>query len=471
MAGLSSLSRRQVLRGSAGAVTTGAAALASRSSLAASNIVRQTGSKAEITFWHGFTDARGETLQAFQALQTLVDQYNGLDRGVRVTALPYGSYEEIADNLVRSLGDGTAPDIVAMSEGLWFRFYLAGSIQPLDDLIASTGFDLGDIVPAFRAEGQRAGATWWLPFSRNTTLVYYNRDMLRAAGLDAFPGSWSEFAEIAPSLTDTGARVYGIAQSTIANLVAWAFQGVTWAFGGAYSDASLNILIDQPGAVAAGTFYRRSIEEGWGYAAAQGDRDLHQGFAAATIASTGLLNDLTTMAAATGFELGTAFLPSAEPGGPTAVPTGGSGLFIVGTAPAERQAAAFAFLTWCMAAEQTTFWAQNTGYMPVRTSAIESPAMQQFFATNPNFKTAVDQLPVARASDTARTWVPGGDAIIADGVTRILVENTDPQEVFSAVAATLETEAQPVRDQIVALEGSLGTLVATPGATPVTALT
>ena len=448
-------SRRQVLRGSLGAAL-GTAALTARPTDAAPNLIRQTGSSTDVSFWHGFTGARGETLQQ------LVDQYNALETGVQVTALPYGSYEEVAENLVRSLGDGTAPDLVVMSEALWFRFYLAQAILPLDDLIASSGFDLGDVIPAFTAEGQRAGSTWWLPFSRSTPLVYYNRDMFRAAGLDAFPASWSEFAEIAPSLTDTGAQVYGIAQSTIANLVAWAFQGVTWAFGGAYSDSSVNIEIGQSGAVAAGNYYLRSIKEGWGYASQQGNQDLGNGFAAATIASTGVLNDTTALAQATGFELGTAFLPSAEPGGPTAVPTGGSGFFIVGSAPAERQAAAFDFFTWCMASEQTTFWAQNTGYMPVRTSAIESEGMRDFFATNPNFKTAVDQLPVARASDTARTWVPGGDAIIADGVTRILVENADPQEAFSEVAAMLETEAKPVRDQIVVLEGSLGTPAATP---------
>lgn len=453
-------SRRQFLRGSLTAAAIGTAAIAARPAGAAPNPIRQAGSSTEISFWHGFTGARGETLQA------LVDQYNALETGVQVTALPYGTYEEVAENLVRSLGDGTAPDLVVMSEALWFRFYLDQAILPLDDLIASTGFDQGDVIPAFTAEGQRAGSTWWLPFSRSTPLVYYNRDMFRAAGLDAFPASWSEFAEIAPGLTRTDQQIFALAQSTIANLVAWAFQGVTWAFGGAYSDSAVNIQIAQPGAVAAGNFYLRSIEEGWGYASPQGNQDLGNGFAAATIASTGVLNDTATLAQATGFELGTAFLPSAEPGGPRAVPTGGSGFFIVGSAPAERQAAAFAFLTWCMAAEQTTFWAQNTGYMPVRTSAIESAAMREFFTTNPNFKTAVDQLPVARASDTARTWVPGGDAIIADGVTRILVENTDPQTVFDDVAAQLETEGQPVRDQIVALEGSLGTPAATPGATP-----
>ena len=463
------LSRRTMLTGAGVATAAALTGRMARRTSATPARLRQSSSDLGITFWHGFTGARGETLQK------LVDQFNAMKTGVTVTAQAYGSYEEVAQNLTRSLLDKTNPDIVTLSEALWFRFYLAGQIQPLDDLMTSTGFDTADLIPAFLAEGQRVGHTYWLPFSRSTPLVYYNRGMLRDAGLDAFPSSWQEFVEIAPKLVDTDKQVYAIAQSTTANLVAWAFQGVAWAFGGAYSDAALNILINQGGTIDAGRMYLQSIQDGWGYTTEQNGQDLGNGFAAATIASTGVLNDTATIAAANGIDLGTAFLPAAQPGGPQACPTGGSGFFIVNNLPAERQQAAFAFLTWAIAAEQTTFWAQNTGYMPVRTSAIQSEAMQQFFIQNPNFKTAVDQLPNARQSDTARTWTPGGDKIIADGVSTILVNKTDPQQAFDDVAAKLEDAAGPVRQQLAALEGGLGIpttgtpVRGTPPATPIAA--
>ena len=56
--------------------------------------------------------------------------------------------------------------------------------------------------------------------------------------------------------------------------------------------------------------------------------------------------------------------------------------------------------------ESTTWWSQNTGYMPVRKSAIDSEEMQDFFAENPNFKTAVDQLPKTQPQDAARVFDP-----------------------------------------------------------------
>jgi sn-glycerol 3-phosphate transport system substrate-binding protein len=101
--------------------------------------------------------------------------------------------------------------------------------------------------------------------------------------------------------------------------------------------------------------------------------------------------------------------------------------------------------------EGTTFWSQNTGYMPVRKSAIESEEMQAFFAENPNFKTAVDQLPLTRPQDAARVFIPNGDQIIGAGLERITINFEDPQAVFDEVANTLTEEAQPVIEAIAAL--------------------
>ena len=40
---------------------------------------------------------------------------------------------------------------------------------------------------------------------------------------------------------------------------------------------------------------------------------------------------------------------------------------------------------------QTITLSKATGYMPIRTSAVNSPEMQAFYRQNPNYKTAIDQ--------------------------------------------------------------------------------
>lgn len=89
--------------------------------------------------------------------------------------------------------------------------------------------------------------------------------------------------------------------------------------------------------------------------------------------------------------------------------------------------------------------------MAVRKSAASSPEIQTLYDETPNFKTAVDQLPLTRPQHAARVFIPNGDQIIGKGLERITVNNEEVQPVFEDVAKTLEEEAKPVLEAIEAL--------------------
>ena len=99
------------------------------------------------------------------------------------------------------------------------------------------------------------------------------------------------------------------------------------------------------------------------------------------------------------------------------------------------------------------FWAQNSGYMPVRKSTADTQNYKDFFAKNPQFKTAVDQLPKTRPQDAARNYVPGGDNIIGKGLERIIVGKENVEAVWKDITAQLEKEGEPVKKDIAALLG------------------
>ena len=126
--------------------------------------------------------------------------------------------------------------------------------------------DTSDYVDSLWNEGVRNDTQYWIPFARSTPLFYYNKDAFKEIGLDEPPAKWSEFAEIAPQLVkkdgDTVTRS-AFAHATGAGYVAWIFQGVDWAFGGSYSDPDFTIRINEPKSVAAGEFYRKSVQDGW----------------------------------------------------------------------------------------------------------------------------------------------------------------------------------------------------------------
>ena len=150
------------------------------------------------------------------------------------------------------------------------------------------------------------------------------------------------------------------------------------------------------------------------------------------------------------FEFGTAFLPKKEQFGCC---TGGAGLAMLSTIAEDKQQAAMSYIAFASSPEITTFWSQNTGYMPVRKSALESKAMQDYFVEFPQFKTATEQLALTKPQDSARVFVPNGDQIIGKGLERITVQADDVAAAFGDVQATLDTEAKPVIEALKAVEG------------------
>ena len=140
-----------------------------------------------------------------------------------------------------------------------------------------------------------------------------------------------------------------------------------WGQGGQYSD-EFTVTLDTPQALAAGDFlhdlFHGSKVAGVGTDAGA---DFAAGIFASTIGSTGSLTGLLDAAT---FEVGTAYLPDGPNGSGT--PTGGTGLAIPASRTPEQQLAAAMFLAFLTDAGTTRHtFSQATGYMPVRTSAVE----------------------------------------------------------------------------------------------------
>jgi sn-glycerol 3-phosphate transport system substrate-binding protein len=249
----------------------------------------------------------------------------------------------------------------------------------------------------------RKGKSYWVPFARSTPLFYYNKDMFKAAGLpDKAPETWDELVQMAPKLMKEGGARYAFAH--IAPYSAWTFQAVIRQFGGRYSDENFNILIDQPNGIQAGNFWRQSVVDGWAYAPQSNTTDLQTGITATTLASTGSLAGITQTAK---FNFGTAFLPRAKEFN---VCTGGAGFAVMNKTTDEKKLAAMKFITFATSPQITTFWSQQTGYIP------------------------------------ARVFAPNGDIIIGKGLEEIVINKKDARDALGSVAATLKTEVKPVAD-------------------------
>jgi sn-glycerol 3-phosphate transport system substrate-binding protein len=434
------LNRRTLIKGATGAAA--AAAVTKASPVYAAPAIIQSG-PTEVTYWGSFSGVLGEAEKA------ITDRFNEEHTDIKVNYQFQGNYEETAQKLTAALQANQAPDVSLLSDVWWFKFYLAGTLAPMNDLVSAAGLDLTDYVDSLINEGNRNGVQYWIPFARSTPLFYYNKEAFAEVGMTEAPKIWDELMAVAPELVRMDGSTMtrsAFAHPSAASYVAWLFQPVVWQWGGEYSDAEFNIKINEEAAVAAGQFYKDSVANGWAATPDEPETDFTSGLTASLMASTGSLRGIANDAT---FDFGTALLPEGPAG--FGCCTGGAGLAILNNS--EKKEAAFELVSWLTAPENTAWWSQNTGYMPVRKSAVESEEMQAFFAENPNFKVAVEQLALTKPQDAARVFIPNGDQIIGAGLEQILISQDDVQAAFDDVAATLTEEAQPVLEALAELQG------------------
>ncbi len=435
-------SRRSLIKGVAGgtvALTMGSKA--SRT-FAAPAVVQSTGSTVTVKYWTAFGGGVNGTAQ-----KKLVDDFHASQKDIKIKMEAQPSYEDLASSLTANLQTGNAPDLAVLSDVWWFRFYLSQSIADLTPLIKKVNLNTSDYVQSLYKDYSRHGGQWALPFARSTPLFYYNKKAVDAAGLtpEVF-NTWSGFAAQAPKFLGKETK-YAFGHGNAASYGAWFLQGPMWAFGGHYSDPQFDITITKPNALACGEFFRKSVEDKWAVCTANPTTDFSTGLTAATIASTGSMGTIKNTAA---FEFGAAFLPTEKSFGCC---TGGAGLSILAKSPDEVKQAALTFIDFCTNTQNTAQWSQATGYMPVRTSAIDSATMQDYYKNNPNFEVAAKQLPKTSPQDSARVFIPDGDQIIGHGWEQILVNNVSASDAFGQVKQQLDQDKVPVLAQIKKLEG------------------
>jgi multiple sugar transport system substrate-binding protein len=140
----------------------------------------------------------------------------------------------------------------------------AGFVEKLDPYINDPTltdlqwYDIEDIFPALRDAGQVNGEYWGIPLSTESTLLYYRKDLLEAAGLQP-PSTMDELMAAAEKLNKPG-EVAGIAMRGLRgqglNIYVW--SGFFRAFGADFFKnfpTDMTPTVNSPEGIAATQFY------------------------------------------------------------------------------------------------------------------------------------------------------------------------------------------------------------------------
>lgn len=148
--------------------------------------------------------------------------------GVNVNPVHVAGAALIA-KVLQQASSRTLPDVLMLDNPDVQQIAATGALAPLKDFGVSA--PAGD-VPGVVNAGTYNGQVYGLAPVINSIALYYNVDMLKAAGITP-PKTWDELKADAAKLTDSGKGVYGFAMSNINTYEGtWQFLPFFWTNGG-----------------------------------------------------------------------------------------------------------------------------------------------------------------------------------------------------------------------------------------------
>jgi multiple sugar transport system substrate-binding protein len=101
------------------------------------------------------------------------------------------------------------PDISQVNDGRYVLFYPAGIFADVSDLYAEFGKAWGGYYKPAEQLATKDGKQFMLPYSLDSNLMLYRRDILEAGGVKEMPKTWDELFDVAKKL-QTPPNIYGI---------------------------------------------------------------------------------------------------------------------------------------------------------------------------------------------------------------------------------------------------------------------
>lgn len=159
------------------------------------------GEKTTVVFWNSWTGGDGDALQA------LVSRFNESQNEVYVDMTRSTSF---GDMLQTSLPTGEAADLVLLNCNDLNKY--GGYLLPMTDIWDSTALKAEDFSEAYLGMAKMGEELFGIPFQITTYMMYYNKDLLAAAGIDAVPTTfdgWTEAAGKITALSTAEKPIYG----------------------------------------------------------------------------------------------------------------------------------------------------------------------------------------------------------------------------------------------------------------------
>jgi multiple sugar transport system substrate-binding protein len=168
----------------------------------------------------------------------------------------------LENKVLVALQTGSGPDVVDISSPWTISFAKTGGLLVLDSYYAQSKIDTSDFYTGNWQEMQYNGHVYGLPYRAGSDGLIYNKKLFSDVGLDPnqAPVTWDDVVAYGQKLTTqvNGKKQFGwgLAGGGETNNFMAYFVPIVYNFGGEFFSKDLKqVTVDQPGAVAAATYY------------------------------------------------------------------------------------------------------------------------------------------------------------------------------------------------------------------------
>lgn len=349
----------------------------------------------------------------------------GAKAGVKVKRTGFDT-SDLANKSLLAAQQGNSPDVLIVDNPVVSTLAEAGVLTTTDD----NKLDTSKVDPNLLAAGQSGGKTYGTPIGANTLALYYNKKVLKEAGVDITSiKDWTSLTAALEKVKKAGKK--GITFSAIGTEEG-SFQFLPWFWG---SGAKLTEL-DSAQAVSALSLWKDWLAKGYAPNSVLNNTQTTswQEFATGDYAFSENGTWQLANAKKAGLDYGVLPIPGID-GGKASAPTGGE--FV--TVPVQDSTDRYATtqkLASCLTSTQNLYDTDTTLSYVAPTSAVQDKQV----AATPELKPWVDAVKAARGrtSDDLGTKYPKISEQLWKAVQSALSGSKSPKDALSAAQSAVK---------------------------------
>jgi sn-glycerol 3-phosphate transport system substrate-binding protein len=342
----------------------------------------------------------------------LANGFNASQKDYKVVPTYKGTYDETMPAAVAAFRAGNAPHILQVFEvGTATMMAAKGAIVPVGKVLADAGykFDPKVYIPAVVGYYTApSGQMLSFPLNSSTTVLNYNKDAFRKAGLDPNkpPATWPDLVLAAAKLKASGVSCPFTTSwqgwTQLESFSTWhntLFATQNNGFGGTSARLAFNSPLHVRHIENLANMAKQGlfVYRGRGNAA---DAPFYSGECAMATASSSTYASIKKNAK---FEFGIAPLPYYPdvPGTPQNTVIGGASLWVLGGKKPEEYKGVATFFNYLTNPETQAKSHQRTGYLPITMESFALTEKSGFYKENPGTDVAVNQM-IRKTTDKSR---------------------------------------------------------------------